>query len=107
MDFPTHWSFKLANADAALPAGSFAHFEQAMQCLGPISSLHQELDPRQWRRCVCIKCAGEQIQRLAVEYNENRLLNRDAPRAKHVVDRANLIHRRADQLLKAILGMDD
>ena len=107
MEIPTHWSFKLANADAALPVGSFEHFEQALHCLGPISSLHQELDPADWRHCVCIRCAGDEIQRLAVEYNENRILNRDAPRAKHVVNQAHLIQRSAEQLLDAILGMDD
>ncbi|MBR0746544.1 hypothetical protein JQ582_21635 [Bradyrhizobium japonicum] len=44
---------------------------------------------------------------MAVELNQNRLLDRDAPRAKHVVDRANLIAECADQLLKAIKGTDD
>lgn len=100
------WSFKLA-PDAALPVGPFEHFEQALRCLGPISSLHQELDPHGWRRCLCIKCACDEIQRLAAEYNELRLLNDEAPRAKHIVERADAVYRGADQLVRAILDLDD
>src|SRR5258705_5890271 len=40
-------------------------------------------------------------------YNSNRLLNKEAPRVKHVIRQAELVRRNADQLLKAVLALDD
>src|SRR6476660_960874 len=116
MDFSKRWSFRLPNADAALPTGSFACFEQAVACLSPISSMHRDSIDAEGRRlfsdrplgvtsefrpsvspppnvgnCTCIKCAADQVQRLAVQYNEDRLLNQDAPRAKHVLRQADTV----------------
>jgi hypothetical protein len=107
MDSSKRWSFKLSDSDAALPAGPFECFEQAIGCLAPISTMHQELDSARWRCCLCVRCASDEVQRLAIEYNQNTLLTQNAPRAKNVIDCANEIERLADQLRCAILKMDD
>ncbi len=104
---PRRWSFKLPRAEAALPAGPFESFEQAVQSLRPISTMHRLSEFGERQHCACVSCAGNEVQRLAIEFNQNKLLERDAPRAKHVVDRANLIAECADQLLKAIKSTDD
>jgi hypothetical protein len=107
MDSSKRWSFKLPDRDAALPAGPFECFEQAIGGLAPISTMHQELDSARWRWCLCVRCASDEVQRLAIEYNQNRLLAQNAPRTKTVIDCANEIERLADQLRCAILKMDD
>jgi hypothetical protein len=105
-EMPNHWSFKLPDLDAALPVGQFAQFERAVDCLAPITTLHREF-AHQFRVCVCVRCASDGIQKLAVDYNSNRLLNKEAPRVKHVIHQAEVVRRSADQLLKAVLALDD
>ncbi|WP_441279887.1 hypothetical protein [Bradyrhizobium sp. 63_E2_N1_3] len=97
----------MPRAEAALPAGPFESFEQAVQSLRPISTMHRLSEFGERQHCACVSCAANEVQRLAIELNQNKLLERDAPRAKHVVDGANLVAQCADQLLKAIKGTDD
>jgi hypothetical protein len=101
-----HWSFKLPDANAALPAGSFRYFERAIECLAPRATLHRDYGEGS-QPCCCSGCAGDLIQTLAVEYNTNRLLNNNAPRIKHILAQAELVRSSAEQLMKALLGLDD
>jgi hypothetical protein len=106
MNVADHWSFKLSNPDAALPRGSFYHHERAEEYLRPISSLHRE-EKTQSNKCVCFRCAGSGIQTLAVTYNSNNILNRNAPRAKDVVLQVEAVRDCAQELLTVILSLDD
>jgi hypothetical protein len=100
-----HWSFKLADPSAALPVG-IEHFEFAVQCLRPMTLAHQQID-REFRFCACAKCAGDAIQKLAFDYNTNRLLNAGAPRAKDVLNRIEMVRLAAAELLKVLFELDD
>ena len=100
-----HWSFKLADPAKALPVG-IAHFEPAVRCLGALTLSHHEIGP-ELRSCACFACAGDAIQKLAVEYNTNRLLNEGAPRAKDVQNEIDAVRSATDRLLTALLSMND
>jgi hypothetical protein len=100
-----HWSFRLANGEMALPVGT-KHFKAAERCLDARTLLHYEIGP-ELRACACVACAGDAIQKLAVEYNTNRLLNEAAPRSKDVQNEIDAVLGAAEALLKALLGMND
>jgi hypothetical protein len=100
-----HWSFKLTNPAVALPLGT-EHFKAAERCLDARTLFHHEIGP-DLRACACVACAGDAIQKLAVEYNTNRLLNEGAPRSKDVQNEFNAVLEASDKLLKALLGMND
>lgn len=106
MNVADHWSFKLPNPDAALPRGPFCYHKRAEEYLRPISSLHRE-EKTQGDKCVCVRCAGNEIQALAVLYNSNTILNRNAPRAKAVALQVEAVRDSAQQLVKVILSLDD
>jgi hypothetical protein len=100
-----HWSFKLTNPEVALPLGT-DHFKAAEQCLEARTLSHHEIGP-ELRACACVACAGGAIQKLAVEYNTNRLLNEGAPRSKDVQSDIDSVLGAAEGLLKALLSMND
>ena len=101
----SRWSFRLADPESALPVAT-EHFVAAEQCLNARLLSHQEIGP-DLRACACVGCAGDAIQKLAVEYNTNRLLKEGAPRSKDVQKQIEAVREGADALLKAVLGMDD
>jgi hypothetical protein len=100
-----HWSFKLIDPAVALPVGT-EHFKAAERCLGARTLCHHEIGP-ELRACTCVACAGDAIQKLAVEYNTNRLLNEEAPRSKDVQNEIDAVLGAAEAMLKALLGMND
>jgi hypothetical protein len=67
---------------------------------------HHNIGP-ELRACTCVACAGNAIQKLAVEYNTNRLLNEGAPRSTDVQAEIDTVLSATEALLKAIMRMND
>jgi hypothetical protein len=100
-----HWTFKLVDPTKALPVAP-EHFKAAEGCLAARTLSHHEIGP-ELRTCACIACAGDAIQKLAVEYNTNRLLNEGAPRSTDVQAEIDTVLLATEALLKALTGMSD
>jgi hypothetical protein len=100
-----HWSFKVVDHAKALPVG-IKYFKAAEECLGARLLSHHD-SGRELRACVCVACAGDAIQKLAVDYNKNRLLNQGAPRSKDVQNEIDAVLSASEALLKALLSMND
>ena len=100
-----HWTFKLLDPTKALPVGP-EHFGAAERCLGARTLSHHDIGP-ELRACACAACAGNAIQKLAVEYNTNRLLNEGAPRSTDVQAEIDAVVSSTEGLLKALMRMND
>jgi hypothetical protein len=100
-----HWTFKLADPTKALPVGP-EHFSAAERCLGARTLAHHDIGP-ELRACACVACAGNAIQKLAVEYNTNRLLNEGAPRSTDVQAEIDAVISSTEALVKALMRMND
>ncbi|WP_342714123.1 hypothetical protein [Bradyrhizobium sp. B039] len=106
MNSSKSWSLELRNAADAAPRGLPEFFERAVNGLSPKPGGHEREEAEE-RQCRCVECAKEGVQQLAVVYNKDVILSKDAPRAADVLREIEEIRRAAESLRNALSSVND